>query len=399
MGDLLRNRAFRRLWLGGLLSASGSQVSRIGLLLYVFGENGSAAALALVVALETLPGALLAPVAGAVVDRVSKRAVMVVSDLARAALLGVILLRPSLPVICAVVALHSIASAFFHPSRAAVLPHLVQPPQLPRANGLEESASHFALIVGPVLGAQLLARFGLGPTLVLDMLSFLASAALLAGVPVPAERGGAPPFASRGTAGEIAQGWRYAAGHPFLLRLNGLLFVALLCTGMWVPLAPFFIRDRLGGTDQLFGWQISAFGIGAVLGGAAAARMVARFGKGQVLFGGLVAEGVLVSLYAVVPHAGISTALILVWGLAVPMIMVPAYSILQEVGESRYLGRLFALVRQSEGIALVLAVVIAGLLHGLLDSWMVLLAAGVLYLACTATAALSRSGRILLATR
>ena len=71
--ELLRNGSFRNLWIASLLSALGSQVSKIGLLLYLFDTRGEVISIALLVVLETLPGAVAAPLAGAVVDGMNKQ--------------------------------------------------------------------------------------------------------------------------------------------------------------------------------------------------------------------------------------------------------------------------------------------------------------------------------------
>src|SRR5260370_13063718 len=105
-----------------MLSMLGSQISRIALILYVFDRKGAVASLALLVVLDTLPGALVAPLAGAVVDGLSKRGVMVVTDVARMGFILLILARPSLGAIYVIAALRSIATAFFQPAHSAAIP-------------------------------------------------------------------------------------------------------------------------------------------------------------------------------------------------------------------------------------------------------------------------------------
>lgn len=396
---VLANRSFRNLWLAGLCSTLGSQVSRIGLVLYVFDTGGAVANLALLLVLDTLPGALVAPVAGAVVDGLNKRAVMVAADLARMLLMLAILLRPSLGVIYVAAALHSVASAFFQPAKTAAVPLIVGRDELTRANAVEQSAANLTLVAGPVVGAALLARFGLTASLLLDALTFLVSALLVWRVSLRDVGRGEAGLTAGGAVGEIKEGWNYLVRHPLALHLNLLLFMALVCTSLWVPLAPFFIRDQLGGSEQVLGWQLGLFGLGAAVGGLVAPRLVERFGTGLTLFAGLLAEAASLCVYGVVAHLGASMVIVFGWGVVVSVVVVPFYSILQKVVEERFLGRVFAVVKQSENLAVVLAMAGAVLLQDRFGSHLILLSAGLLYFGCAAASSFSRGGRALLATR
>ncbi|HEX8185048.1 MAG TPA: MFS transporter [Blastocatellia bacterium] len=396
---VLANHSFRNIWLGSLLSQTGSQVSRIGLILYVFNTSGSVLNLALLVTLEMLPGAVIAPLAGAVIDRASKGAVMIAADLARMAVMLAIVIWPTMTVIYVMAALHSIATAFHQPAKTASIPLIVRKKDLSRANGIDQSASNLVLIVGPVIGAELAINIGLSATLIVDALSFLASSLFISQVKIYRVKREEIELSVGGAVGEIKEGWNYLARHRLALHLNVLLFIGLLCTGTWMPLAPFFVRDYLGGTEELLGWQLGIFGLGAVLGGAVAPRVVDRFGTGATLFGGFLGEAVCESLYALVPNARASTVIIFFWGIAVSVASVPFYSILQSVVDERFFGRVFSVVKQSESLAVVLAMAVAVLLQNLLATHLVFLLAGLFYLGFAAASSLSNGGRALLATR
>lgn len=395
---ILGNRSFRRMWLASLLSLLGSQISRIGLLLHVAREGDVVAGLAVLVALETLPGALAAPLAGAVVDRFDKRAVMIASDLVRMLLMLAVLAHPTVGVIYLMAALHSVLTAFFEPAKLASIPHVVGPKELLRANGLDKSASNLTLILGPVVGAELLLGLGLSATLIIDALTFLLSAALLLGVNI---RQDVKPNAwpsPRAALRELGGGWAYLARHRLALHLNLLLFTALVCTGLWTPLAPGFIREHLGGSEAVLGWQFGAFGLGAALGGLWAPRVAERLGAGPTLFLGFLAEGAMLFVYGLVPQLAASTLIIFVWGNVVSLALVPFYSILQEVVEEGCQGRVFAVVKQSENVAVALAMPAAVALSAFLDSRVIFLCAGLFYFGVVALSALSAGGRALLAT-
>jgi len=378
---------------------TGSQISRVGLILYLSSTGNSVLALALLIILELLPGALVAPLAGVVIDAYSKRVVMIVSDLLRMVFMLLIWWRPTTGMIYLMAALHSIASVFYLPAKSALIPAVVEESDWPSANGLDQSASSLTMVAGPIIGAELLILLGLKATLIVDSLSFLASALLVARVKSRPVTRGYLELSLATTVQNVKAGWNYIATNRLVLRLNVMVFVSLLCAGMWMPLAPSFVRDRLSGSSRLIGWQIGIFGLGAILGGLLAPLLVRRFGKGVMVFLGLLAEGLSLSVYAVVSHIGVSMLIMFVLGIVVSIVVVSFYSILQTVVEEPFLGRVFSIVKQSENLAVVLAMVIAVLLHGFLDSHVIFLVAGLFYVVLTVASSFSKGGRLLLGTR
>lgn len=399
MLQVLRDRSFRNIWLASMLSMLGSQISRIGLLLYVFDQKGAVANLAALIVLETLPGAMAAPLAGALVDSLNKRSVMIAADLSRMGFLLVIIVRPSLGTIYSMAALSSIASIFFEPARSAAIPLIVKQEDLPLANAAEQSMANLPMIAGPVIGALLLRQFGLTFSLLLDAFSFLVSATLVARARIRRVERPRLELSAAAVVGEILEGWRYLKGHRLALHLNLLLFVALICTGIWTPLAPFFIRTRLGASEHLLGWQLGLFGVGAALGAMIAPKLLARFGSGITLFAGFLAEATCLSVYGMVSRVVDSMVVVLILGVALSVVVVPFYSILQTIVDEKFLGRVFSLVKQSESVAVVLAMIAAVTLQSLMGSHLIFLFAGLIYLSFTALSSLSPGGRALLATR
>jgi predicted MFS family arabinose efflux permease len=397
--QLLRNASFRNLWVSSLLSTVGSQVSRLGLILYVFDTRGEIGSLALLAVVDTLPGAVAAPLAGAVVDGLNKRVVMIVSDLSRMVFMSVILVHPSLGVIYLMTALHSVATVFFQPAKSAAIPLIVKQEDLTRANGLEQSAANVTLIAGPVLGAILLRQFGLTASLLFDAASFLVSALMVARVTIRQVERKQIQLSAAGAVNDITEGGRYLLRHPLALHLACSLFVALSCTSLWIPLAPFFIRERLGVSEQLLGWQAGLFGVGAALGGLLAPRLVERIGTGVTLFAAFLGEALNMMLYSVVSRVGMSMLVIFVWGVVLSIIVVPFYSLLQKIVDERFLGRVFSLIKQGENLAVVLAMAVAVLLQGFVATPLILLLAGLVYFAFTVASSFSRGGRALLATQ
>lgn len=398
MWRVLYNGSFRNLWLANLLSLLGSHISRIGIILHLVQSTNKMMNLAFLVMLETLPGALIAPFSGATVDRLNKRLVMVMSDVLRLAGMAVIIFYPTVLVIYLMTALHSMATVFFEPARAASVPLIVEREELIPANGLDQGVSNLMMVAGPIIGAELYLRTGLAITLTVDVCSFLLSALLLIGVSIrrPQETPGEPHGS---TFEEIRKGWVYLSHHQLARHLISLFFVSLLCVGLWVPLVPFFIRDFLSGSERILGIQMGVVGLGGIVGAFIAPRLVRRTGRGAALFGALLGEGLLMTLYSFIPHVATSILICFVWGINVSIILVPYYSIVQDVVHENFLGRVFSIAKQSESIAILLAVVMAVSLQRIMSADQIFFVVGVLYCALIAASAATVGGRQLIKIR
>ena len=396
--SILRNKSFRRLWVASRLSMVGSQISRFGLILYLYHDTNSITALAYLLALETLPCLIIAPFAGALIDHCDKRKVMIASDLARMLFILVIVFHPTSWVIYCMVGLHSVGTTLFEPAKSASMPMIVDADELPKANGMEQSAANVVLIVGPVIGAELYTQLGLTATLVIDALSFAASALLIMNVKIReanSEDDGVSKFALT----EITHGWRYLLRHAVARHLIGLSFVSLLCVGLWLPLVPSFIHNFLGGSDRILGLQMSVFGIGGILGGLWAPRLGQLLGKGTILFWALLTEGFTMMLYSFVPHILTSVFICFLWGVCISIILVPYYSIIQETVHEKFLGRILTVAKQIESFAILLAILLAISIYGPVSADRIFFIFGFLYIVFIAVSASTRGGRMLLKIR
>src|SRR5436853_2075606 len=128
-----------------------------------------------------------------------------------------------------------------------------------KADGIEQITACLVLICVPLIGAEMFIQLGVKATLAIDGLTFLASAFFLFRIKMSE----AVAKRSRLALADIVEGGRYLVKHPTALHLVALFFTSLLCVGLWLPLAPFFIRDFLGAPDRLLGLQMAVFGIGA----------------------------------------------------------------------------------------------------------------------------------------
>jgi predicted MFS family arabinose efflux permease len=273
---ILRERDYRLVFASGVVSLVGDGVVTVALAFAVLDLTGSASDLGLVLAARTvaLLGGLIA--GGVVADRLSRRDVMIAADAVRFVAQGVLaVLLLSGGAELWLVALLQVplgaASGFFNPALSGLLPTVVAPQHLQQANALRGIATAAGGVLGPALAALLIAAAGPGEALLLDALTYAASAALLVGI--RRDAGGRGPRAS--FVGDLRGGWHEVRSRPWVgMVIAGASFAVMLSASANV-LGPAVADEHFGGAT---GWSVvrGAGAVGGVLGGLLALRMRPR---------------------------------------------------------------------------------------------------------------------------
>ncbi|WP_234359229.1 non-ribosomal peptide synthetase/MFS transporter [Plantactinospora sp. BC1] len=255
--------------LAQLVSILGSTLTDVALPLWVLKETGSLLNFALLAVAGLVPGLLVLPVAGAVVDRYSRRAVILCGDVGAGGtqlLLGVLLWTGSLQVwhIYPLIALLSVSLTFQRLAYNSAIAQLVPKQYLGHANGVVQMVTGVATIMMPLLSVALLAVIDLGGILVIDVLSYAAAIVIVLLVRFPRT------LAWRrreSLTAEIREGLRLSWGHRGFRSLL-LFFMSLnvFLSPLFMMLTPLVLA--FAGIDQVA--QVSvAGGVGAFLGGLA----------------------------------------------------------------------------------------------------------------------------------
>ncbi|HVU91211.1 MAG TPA: MFS transporter, partial [Jatrophihabitans sp.] len=308
MITVLRNGSFRRLLAALAVSQLGDWLYNVALLAYVFERTHSPVWLGATTAARVLPIVLLGPVAGLLGDRFDRRAVMIASDLVRAAtmLALVVVAQGHAPVVLVPVlaALATAAASPYAPCVAATVPRLVATGELTAANALRSAIGPVAIVAGPAVGALALALGGPAGAFAVNAGTFLISAALTAAVadtaafrPSDAQAGREPGIWSA-----VSAGARELLRHRSAARLVG---ADVLCSFVYgvETVALVAISVRLGWSESGYGVLLGAVGLGGVAGTAVVPRVVGRVGRPAVITAALLAIALAVPLTAVVPAA------------------------------------------------------------------------------------------------
>lgn len=182
------NRDFRRLWYGQVVSQLGDWLDNIALFTLMLNLTGSGQAVGLLFLAEFLPGAVVGPFAGVVVDRLPRRLVLIGADIGRALMVLLFLLVDSRAdlwlLFLAVIGKYTLAS-FFEPARSAIIPSLCRREELVAANAISGATWSVMLAIGAAVGGLVAGTLGVQAAFALDAASFLLSAVLIATVREP----------------------------------------------------------------------------------------------------------------------------------------------------------------------------------------------------------------------
>jgi len=282
-GRLLReSTAFRRLWVAQVVSQLGDWFNAVAVYALLLDLTGSATLVATMMVVQLLPITVIGPWAGVVVDRLSRRTVMIAADVARAGLYAsLIFVRDASTIWLAfvLVALAVVGTAFFEPARSALLPDVVSDEELLTANSLSAATWAAMLAVGASVGGAITVWLGRDTAFVLNGCSFLVSAAALRGMSV-SERHRTTGTAAKQKAG-LSQGLRYLRHRADVIALMSIKGVWALAGGVMLLLTVFADRVFADASAQSaasgIGVLFAARGLGAA-GGAMVVRVVQRGG-------------------------------------------------------------------------------------------------------------------------
>ena len=261
--------AFLTICGGQMVSLFGTGLTAFALGVWTFQTTGSVSQYATILLFNVLPPVLLSPVAGALVDRLDRRWVIVASDCAAGlATLSLAALfftgRLAIWHIYVALSVGSSAQAFRWPALSASTTLLVPGRQLGRASGLMQMGTATAQILAPLAAGALLAPIGVAGILALDFTTFLVAIVTVLAVRIPRPAADAAAGREKPLT-QLAYGWTYLRRHPGLLALLALFagnnFTMGLLTVLITPLVLSFASPRVLGT------VLSVAGSGLLAGG------------------------------------------------------------------------------------------------------------------------------------
>ena len=357
-------RDFLVIWAGQMISSIGSRLSIFAMGIWVLRTTGSTTQFALIYLAMDLPLILVAPFAGAMVDRWDRRRVMIVCDsLCAATTFALVALLASqhlaiwhLYVGCGLMAL---CTAFHGPAFQASIPLRAGEEHLPRVNGLVQTGEAVASIVGPLMAGVMVSLISLHGVLAVDALTFAFAAGALALARIPR-----PPRVEEkepeSVLKEAAIGWRYIherRGLMGLLVLGGLKnFVFSIASVLITPLLLSFADPALVGV------QYAISGAGLLLGGLAMTALGAPRKRVPAMLALMFVCGLFLAIHGVYPSFVLVVAAGFVMFLTLPGGAVLNTTLWQRKVPPELQGRCFSLQQVLANAATPLGYGVAGLL-------------------------------------
>ena len=371
--SLWRHRDFRLLWGGETISHFGSAISAIALpLVAVTTLAVTPFQMGILTSAETAAFLLVGLPAGAWLDRMRRRPVMLAADVARGVLLASIPLAwwagmLSYEQLLVVALATGVATVFFDVAYQSYLPSLVGREVLIEGNSKLESTRSLAQVTGPAVGGGLVQLLGATMAVLVDAVSYLVSAVALAAVrthepqPAPAEH---PRLRS-----QIAEGLQFVLRHRLLRAIAACTGSFNLFNGVQMAVIILFLARELGLSAGTIGLLFTAGGIGGLLGAVTSAWWARRVGQARIIWlSTLVTSpfGLLIPLAEPGWRIGLIFLADLVIGYGVVVYNVAQVSFRQAICPDRLLGRMNASVRFLVWGTLPLG----GLIGGVLGEWL-----------------------------
>lgn len=367
MRGALQQRGFRTfglIWIGQLISLTGTSMTGFALGVWVYQSTGSATQFALIALFVTTPTVLISPIAGALVDRWDRRWAMILSDAGAGAgtlLIAVLLFADRLEIwhIYIAVGISSVFSAFQWPAYSAATTLLVPKENYGRASGMVQFSEAAAQIISPVVAGALVVSVGLRGVILIDVASFAFAVGTLLLVRIPR-----PPTSTEGEEGkgsllqEAAYGWNYIRARIGLLSLLIFFAITNFTAGIAVVLFQPMILELT--TPAILGTIMSVSGMGMLIGGV---TMSAWGGPKRKIYGVLIFE-LLVSLCLIL--AGLRPSIVLIGASAfvaffgLPLINGSSQAIWQRKVAPDVQGRVFSIRRMIAMSAQPISFLIAG---------------------------------------
>jgi MFS transporter, DHA3 family, macrolide efflux protein len=264
---------FLLVWLGQVVSLTGTAMSQLALAYWAWQETGSATALSLTVFFSFAPGVLLGPLAGALVDRSNRKLMMMLTDIgAGLASLSILLLylNGTLEIwhLYAAATFVGAFQTFQWPAYSAAISTMLDKKDFARANGLLELAQAGSAIIAPPLAGLLLTAIGINGVITIEVVTCAFAVLALSLVYIPQPEVTSEGRAARGSLWqEMLYGFRYILARPSLLGLQLVFLMANLLFAFFAGLVAPMILARSGDNAGALGAVLAAQGIGGVAGG------------------------------------------------------------------------------------------------------------------------------------
>jgi MFS family permease len=341
----LNQRDFRVFWLGQLVSLVGTWMQRVGQAWLVLELTNSPFKLGLITSLQFAPVLLFSLPGGAIVDRIRKRRLLMLTQtilMFQACVLTWLVWTGRVQYwhVAVLSTVYGLAQSLDLPTRQAFISDLVGKTHLMNAIALNSAMFNAARLIGPAVAGVLIASYGLPQAFLLNALSFVA---VLGALSALRTEGSPHPSAGTTFVEKIRSGVQYAATTPLIRFVLLLLLTVSFFVLNFNVLVPLVTKQVLNGGAGEFGWLMACLGGGAIVGALAMALLL----EGRPPFAMPIAAGVVASIgmgtLAFAPGFAMTAATLVVVGCAQIVFQASCNTILQLTAPDALRGRVMSL--------------------------------------------------------
>jgi len=358
---------FFTIWTGQQFSLIGSSVLQFALVWWLTRLTGSATVLATATMMWVLPQVFLGPIVGAYVDRLNRRVVMIVADslIALVALgLAYLFWTGTIQIwhVCAGLLMRAIGGLFHWPAMQASTSLMVPDEHLTHVAGLNQTMQGALNVIGPPLGALLLALLPFEDIMLMDVgtAAFAILPLFFVAVPQPeraSKKSEKPPVWS-----DVREGLRYVWGWPGLLVILIMAMVLNFVVNPAFSLMPLLVTEHFKGDALQLGWLESSWGVGLVLGGLLLSAWGGFRRRVYTSLTGLMIQGLGIALVGLAPANALWLAVagMFMAGSMNALVNGPLFALLQATVAPEMQGRVFTVVASLSAAAFPLSLAVAG---------------------------------------
>ena len=386
----LKLKGFRLLFFSTVASSIGTLLAAVALAIDVKDRTNSGLWVGGLMVVEFLPTIAVGLFLGPLLDRLSRRGLMVGADLVRAAVFCALPFAPGAGSIVALAAVAGLATGFFRPAAYAGVPNLVSDEELPAANSLLQSSENASWAIGPVIGGVLTAAAGPHTAYWINAVTFLVSGLMVAQIPQKLLQSSVA--LSRGHWRDLRDGVEVVLRSRPLLTVLVAWTIAAVGIGIGNVVEMFLATDTFSAGDFGYGLVFGSVGVGLVLGNLVVEQLEARVGVAHA-YGigiGLIATGF--ALVAVSPNVWVAAVCFCLSGVGNGIAGVCNALLVQRGAEDEMRGRAVTLVMSTNFVAIGAGMAFAGPLLGCIEARGAIgLAAGIFAVAAAVGTLLARS--------
>ncbi|WDV44714.1 MFS transporter [Clostridiaceae bacterium M8S5] len=341
---LKRNKNFRLLWLGRIVSSLGSNFHSIAVMWYVLQTTGSTVQMGISLIITQLPYIILGLISGTIADRYDKKKIIVISDVVNGLLVGVIsvlLYTDSLTItrLYSISFVMSCSGAFFGPSVTSLTPIIVKKDDLIEANSLMSVGVKVCSIVGPALAGILFSIVGFTGMFLIDSISYILSGISEIFIKVEKIRINKNDVKKKNFFDDMKIGYQYMFKNKLVLKYTivGGLIINLFSAPLSIYIPVF--SDRVLNNQAGYGILLTSLSIGSVLAAMLASTITKRVDYFKATAIGFVGEGIFMLLFGISPNMISTIIVFILLGASFGLCGVCLSTVYQRIVPSDYLGR------------------------------------------------------------